>query len=250
MLGDEWDVKHERYLHTLGNLTLTAYNSPIGNKSYDDKRAFYKDSHVDLNKYFADYPTWGVDEIRARTAGLAGKVCQMWPRPEGASAYQSVEVGEETDAEGSRASKRNQEYWARFIKEWNNALGISLGDPSTGVSQLIPLNVEGTVIAHLWTNKQQRRQVAFVEFKRKAIRLYDFMVSQKQLVDDMVEGDIIWDSPWRGCFCVVEDDVSFADKSDWPVQHSWFCEELEDMVLAVRKGMQDVDKVTAPPNVQ
>jgi hypothetical protein len=37
-LGPEYDVLHERWLDTIGNLTLTGYNSELSNKSFKEKR--------------------------------------------------------------------------------------------------------------------------------------------------------------------------------------------------------------------
>lgn len=36
-LGENWSEIHEKWLHTLGNLTLSGYNRPLGNKAYRDK---------------------------------------------------------------------------------------------------------------------------------------------------------------------------------------------------------------------
>lgn len=37
MLGDDWEIAHTDYLHRLGNLTLTGYNTEIGNRPYQEK---------------------------------------------------------------------------------------------------------------------------------------------------------------------------------------------------------------------
>ena len=38
MLGDDWEVVKDRYLHTLGNLTLTGYNSELGDRPFAEKK--------------------------------------------------------------------------------------------------------------------------------------------------------------------------------------------------------------------
>ena len=43
-LGHDWLEIHQLYLHTIGNLTLTGYNSEIRNSSFIKKR--------DIKKYF------------------------------------------------------------------------------------------------------------------------------------------------------------------------------------------------------
>ena len=48
MLGDNWETVRDRYLHTLGNLTLTGYNSELGDRPFHEKQALLEeaDSHV------------------------------------------------------------------------------------------------------------------------------------------------------------------------------------------------------------
>jgi hypothetical protein len=38
MLGDEWKALREEWLHRLGNLALTGYNSEYGDRSFADKK--------------------------------------------------------------------------------------------------------------------------------------------------------------------------------------------------------------------
>ena len=47
-LGEDWRDIHNKYLHTLGNLTLTAYNPEYGDKSFPEKR--------DMSRGFAHSP--------------------------------------------------------------------------------------------------------------------------------------------------------------------------------------------------
>ena len=47
---------HELYLHTIGNLTLTAYNTELSNDDFDTKRKTLNESHLELNKYFTNIP--------------------------------------------------------------------------------------------------------------------------------------------------------------------------------------------------
>ena len=44
MLGDDWMAVRDRYLHTLGNLTLTGYNSELGDKPFKEKKELLADS--------------------------------------------------------------------------------------------------------------------------------------------------------------------------------------------------------------
>jgi uncharacterized protein with ParB-like and HNH nuclease domain len=77
-LGEDWDETHELFLHTIGNLTLTAYNSELSNDDFHTKKRKLNESHLDLNKYFADIHHWTRAEIEARAEILAKKALEIW----------------------------------------------------------------------------------------------------------------------------------------------------------------------------
>lgn len=66
--------RHEKYLHTIGNLTLTGYNSEYSNKSFQEKRDMkvsFKQSPLRLNKGLGDLESFGEKEILKRASDLA-----------------------------------------------------------------------------------------------------------------------------------------------------------------------------------
>ena len=65
----------------LGNLTLSAYNSELGNKSWDDKLVILAESNFDLNKSLSQAATWDASRIRERGADLAVRCSELWPGP-------------------------------------------------------------------------------------------------------------------------------------------------------------------------
>lgn len=78
-LGIEWQVEHELYLHTLGNLTLTAYNSELSNDTFPAKQKRLIGSHLELNSYFRNISAWNKKEIEKRSDTLADQVLNAWP---------------------------------------------------------------------------------------------------------------------------------------------------------------------------
>ncbi|MCZ8126285.1 MAG: HNH endonuclease family protein [Microcystis sp. LE19-114.1B] len=80
MLGDNHEQIHKTWLHTLGNLTLTADNSGLSNKPFSDKVILFKDSNVSLNKYFSDKNVWNKEEIEKRANYLADLAIEIWSR--------------------------------------------------------------------------------------------------------------------------------------------------------------------------
>lgn len=64
---------HEEYLHTLGNLSVTGYNSELSNKSFAEKQDIIRENSkaVILNSDVLDKESWNITTIRARAKRLA-----------------------------------------------------------------------------------------------------------------------------------------------------------------------------------
>lgn len=80
-LGSDWQQVHETYLHTLGNLTLTGYNSEYSDRSFAEKRDMdggFTVSPLKLNEGLGTLERWGEPEIHARARRLAEKAASVW----------------------------------------------------------------------------------------------------------------------------------------------------------------------------
>lgn len=68
--------EHEEYLHTLGNLSVTGYNSELSNKSFAEKQDIIRENSkaVILNSDVLDKESWNIADIQARAKRLAGIV--------------------------------------------------------------------------------------------------------------------------------------------------------------------------------
>ncbi len=79
MLGAYSNV-HKKWLHTLGNLTLTGYNPELSNKPFEKKLPHLRSSNVTLNQYFHNIDTWNEEAIKSRAKYLANIAIKVWPR--------------------------------------------------------------------------------------------------------------------------------------------------------------------------
>lgn len=83
-LGPNWEEVHKTYLHTLGNLTLTRYNSELSDRSFKEKRDMeggFADSPLRLNRELAKLETWNEEEILKRAQFLADLALKVWEYP-------------------------------------------------------------------------------------------------------------------------------------------------------------------------
>lgn len=84
-LGKDWQEVHQRYLHTLGNLTLTGYNPEYSDKPFTEKRDMlggFKESPLRLNQGLGQLDSWNAQEIEKRAHRLAKQAIQTWRKPE------------------------------------------------------------------------------------------------------------------------------------------------------------------------
>ncbi len=82
MLGSEWKAIQETWLHRLGNITLTGYNSKYSDKSFLDKKTIkdgFDDSPLRLNKFIREQDTWTTKQIEKRGKNLAAQAINIWP---------------------------------------------------------------------------------------------------------------------------------------------------------------------------
>lgn len=82
MLGEDWKLVQETWLHRLGNLTLTGYNSEYSDRPFDEKKSMAKgfnDSPLHLNRFIREQDRWTATEIEARGKALAQQAVKVWP---------------------------------------------------------------------------------------------------------------------------------------------------------------------------
>jgi alkylated DNA nucleotide flippase Atl1 len=80
--GETPEEAHASLVHTLGNLSLTAYNAKLGNDSFPIKRKLLADSGLAMNREIAKATQWGRAEIQARSRALGQRIVSIWPGPD------------------------------------------------------------------------------------------------------------------------------------------------------------------------
>ena len=88
-LGFDWERVHQTKLHTLGNLTLTAYNSEYSDRPFVEKRDLqvgdkqlgFKYSPLRLNEGLGGLDVWDEAAIDKRARRLADLAPKIWEEP-------------------------------------------------------------------------------------------------------------------------------------------------------------------------
>jgi predicted transport protein/uncharacterized protein with ParB-like and HNH nuclease domain len=83
-LGSNWKIIKDKYLHTLGNLTLTGYNSELSDKPFSDKKIIhggFDSSPLLLNESVRKEPKWDENAIKQRATTLSERAIIIWESP-------------------------------------------------------------------------------------------------------------------------------------------------------------------------
>jgi len=83
-LGEDWKIIKANFLHTIGNLTLTGYNSELSDKPFKEKKAIkggFDDSPLFLNKSVRRAEKWNESAIKLRANRLAERAIKIWSAP-------------------------------------------------------------------------------------------------------------------------------------------------------------------------
>ncbi len=129
-LGANWEEIHEKYLHVLGNLTITGYNSELGYKPFLEKRDMeggFREAPFKLNNMIRDLDNWDDIEINKRGTILADLATKVWPYPEIPEEilekYQAKGADEADDEADIKTDYVSEEYWKKRASQ--KSLGIT-----------------------------------------------------------------------------------------------------------------------------
>lgn len=84
-LGPNAETIKDRWVHTIGNLALTAYNAELGNRSFDEKKdaptSGYASTKFEITRQLLEFEAWDADAIQSRGQDLIELVIKVWPLP-------------------------------------------------------------------------------------------------------------------------------------------------------------------------
>lgn len=84
-LGLNYEKIHTQLVNSLGNLTVTAYNSQYSNQSFEKKKTLeggYTSSGIRLNQEIAKHSNWGEKEIDERLNWMIQQMEKAFPYPQ------------------------------------------------------------------------------------------------------------------------------------------------------------------------
>ena len=177
MLGSDWNIVHSTYLHTLGNLTLTGYNSELSDKSFVEKKALLEKANtkiVVLNKDVLNSDTWNENTIVKRANRIANLLVNVFniEEPEISisfkdESYETYTLDNTHDATGLKPNTYSLEGEIVFVddfKDMMDSILLKLYNRDSSIMERIAKNNEQFVS---WSKK------VFISCDNSLFRYYD-----------------------------------------------------------------------------
>jgi uncharacterized protein with ParB-like and HNH nuclease domain len=81
-LGEKFNEIHKNYLHNIGNLILTEFNSEIGNKPFEEKKRKLETSSLNYRLDIISRNIWSEQSIKEHQANMINWILDTFPLPE------------------------------------------------------------------------------------------------------------------------------------------------------------------------
>ncbi|MGL2404335.1 GmrSD restriction endonuclease domain-containing protein [Helicobacter pylori] len=220
-LGENFKAIHEKYLHTIGNLTLTGYNAKYSNKSFQEKRDMekgFKQSSLKLNQSLKDLESFGEKEIEKRANDLADWALKIWTYPK-----LEAETLEKYKPKKEKKEKKEKEEYK--LKKEKKVYDLSSYKFSSNSRELFDiLRKEIKALDEKTTENFNQKYIAYKFFKinfvdivvqNKGLKLY-LKMEFNELQDEIKEKLKIRDVSSIGCPCFGNMEVELETKENIP----------------------------------
>ncbi|EKE91229.1 DUF262 and DUF1524 domain-containing protein [Helicobacter pylori] len=207
-LGENFQAIHDKYLHTIGNLTLTGYNKEYSNNSFQEKRDMengFKQSSLKLNQSLKDLESFDEKEIEKRANKLADWALKIWTYPK-----LDAETLEKYKQKGKREKKAYDLSSYKFGSHSRELFDI-LREKIKAFDEKITEKFNQKYIAYKFF------KINFVDIvvQEKGLKLY-LKMKLNELQDEIKEKLKIRDVSNIGCPCFGDIEVKLETKEDIP----------------------------------
>lgn len=220
-LGENFEAIHEKYLHTIGNLTLTGYNSNYSNNSFQEKRDMkngFKQSPLRLNQSLKDLESFGEKEIEKRANDLADWALKIWTYP----ILEAETLEEYKPKKEKKEKKEKEEYKLKKEKEVYDLSSYKFSPHSRELFDILRKEIKA--FDERITEKFNQKYIAYKFFKinfvnivvqNKGLKLY-LKMKFNELQDEIKEKLKIRDVSKTGHLGVGDVEVELETKENIP----------------------------------
>ncbi len=245
MIGEDWERIHNKYLNTIGNLTLTGYNSEYGNRSFQYKKEHqngFNHSPLRLNDFLKIIDYWNVDTITKRAEILSQTAKNIWKYPH-IDNQEATELSlNEKDSTLSASQKKHLDFWKRFqdyskTRQRGTELSYEKAILNPRCSLVIPNHkIKGALVVllrYLKGNHKNRFGAEIYIPSKKT--LFHQMFQNREYFESFVKEEIQWQElkeKRASRILCVSDVENIDDKSKQEIYFEWLMKTSEQLYRA------------------
>lgn len=230
MLGENWRELQEKYIHTIGNLTITGYNSELGDKPFEEKKYMekgYNNSKSKLTRELIKYDVWNQYTIEERAEHLTDRIInEIWR-------YPTVDENKLNEIKEERKDKPKQnntkglhrEYWT-IIQDKIIQKGYTTRSVQDWSSFDLSNNKKSRFVLGLIFSKNQISLELYMNSPKK--ELYNYLLEQKtDIEEELGEINCEWKENRSSAKIITYYSIDASDKNNWDNAMEWHLTTLD-----------------------
>lgn len=229
-LGPDCETIHAAWLHSPGNLTLSAYNQELFNHPFARKRQEYINSNIVITRELCSSSKWGQEEIERRGKELAKEASEIWIGPSEVKVTAKV-VASSTANEDFLVYR--ERFWTGLIDhlaEQHPNLEPFAPKPKAVIRLQSGVKSIAFEVRHLVKPSKVAIDVRF--WRASSLSAWDTIQNRKEELDAAV--DDIWEfgrppEDKNPRWMTLEFDLPSSDESEWPLAYAWFGRRLDPL---------------------
>jgi len=225
-LGSEAERIQVDWLHSPGNLTLSAYNQELWNHPFKIKRARYAQSNIVLTRELGDCVRWTETEIRERGRQLAQEAARIWIGPK----EQVARPESDDDDEGPGRQELRRRFWSGLNDFWVSEypeLPDFEARPSWAIR--LPSGLRHIGIDMLFNLRRQQVSIDVWFWREASMPLWTKIYQSPMEYNSLVGADWEFEENElrpRARMFINHPSTDMRNESSWPDLYQWFGEKL------------------------
>lgn len=229
-LGPDATTIHAEWLHTPGNLTLSAYNQELFNHPFERKSKEYLNSNIVITRELCENAKWGRDEIEQRGKSMAVDASTIWVGPKEAKL---AAKGGSPSASGEDSEVLRDRFWTGlldYLAEQHPSLVPFEAKPKASIRLQSGVKNIGFEVRHLF--KPSSVAVVVFYWRGSSFGVWESLQSKKDDLDAAV--DDVWEfgrpaDDKNPRWMTLKLDLPSISESEWPAAYVWFGRKLEPL---------------------
>ena len=241
-LGATAEAVHKDWLHTPGNLTLSAYNQELWNHDFSTKRDRYTQSNIVLTRELSSTTEWGEEQIQWRGQQLAAAAAAIWIGPK-----ENISRPSDQDDQENEETPARRELRRRFWTGLNDYLAAEYPElpdiePRTSASIRIPSGIRHIGFELYMGLRDTYIDIDVYFWREPSFQVWETLRAAPDEWNKLVGG--AWEfhqlgEKQRAYMSVWQEMPNIRKEPSWPDAFHWFGERLSALYEKVAPRLRE-----------